>query len=107
MEDNNSDPQNITFMKEVYPSKFLDTELIREKISTLAEVLNKPHKFPVQWCSKIPIRYNCNVIFGELHRAKWIPSSFDKEIWKIRETCQNAGFSTNFLLKLSIVLKKK
>ena len=107
MEDSNSDPQNITFMKEVHPSKFLDRELIRENISILVQVLNKPHKFPVQWSSKIPIRYNCNVIFGELHRAKWIASSFDKEIWRIRETCQNAGFSTNFLLKLSIVLKKK
>ena len=107
MEDNNSDSQNIKLTKEVHPSNFLDTELIRENVSTLAQVLNKPHKFPVQWSSKIPIRYNCNVVSGELDRAKWIAFSFDKEIWRIEKHVEMLVFHHFFLLKLSIVLKKK
>ena len=90
-------------MVEVNPSKFSNTELIREKGSLLTQVFNKPHKFPVHWSFKIPIRYKHNTIIEELHRAKRIASNFDKEIQRIREKDWNAGL----LVKLSVILKKK
>ena len=94
-------------MKEVHPSKFLDTELIRENLSILAQVLNKPHKFPVQWSSKIPIRYNCNVVFGELDRAKWLAFSFDKEIWRIEKHVQMLVFHHFFFIETVHSFKKE
>ena len=75
----------IKLMVEVNPSKFSNTELVREKGSLLTQVFNKPHKFPVHWSFKIPIRYKHNTIIEELHRAKRIASNFDKEIQRIRE----------------------
>ena len=89
--------QNIKLTTEVNPSKFLDTELIRGKGSVLAQVFNKPHKFPVHCSSEIPIRYKRNAIIGELHRAKRITSNFGKEIRRIKEKYRNAGFPSNFV----------
>ena len=43
----NSYHQNIKLTVEVNPSRFLDTELIREERSILSQVFNKPHKFSV------------------------------------------------------------
>ena len=84
-EDLNSYHQNVKLMVEVNPSKLLDTGLIREKGSMLMQVFNEPHKFPVHWSSKIPIRYKRNAIIEELPRAKRIAFNFDKEIQRIRE----------------------
>ena len=95
--DLNSYHQNINLTVEVNPSKFLDTELIREKRSILTQVFNKLHKFPVHWSSKIPIRYKRNALIGHLHTAKRIASNFDKEIPRIREKYRNAGFPSNFV----------
>ena len=89
--------ENIKLTTEVNPSKFLDTELIRGKGSVLAQVFNKPHKFPAHCSSEIPIRYKRNAIIGELHRAKRITSNFGKEIWRIKEKYRNAGFPSNFV----------
>ena len=82
-EDLNSYHKSIKLTVDVNPSEFLDTELIREKGSILTQVFNKPHQFPVQWSFKIPMRYKCNAIIGELHRAKRIAYNFDKEIRRI------------------------
>ena len=54
-EDLNAYHQNIKLTVEVIPSKFLDTELISEKL---------------HWSSKVPVRYKRNANIGELHRAK-------------------------------------
>ena len=40
-------------------------------------------KLPVNWTSKISVRYKCNVIIGELHRAKKVASNFDMGIKRI------------------------
>ena len=85
LEDLNSYHQNIKLTMEVNSSTFFDTELIREKGSILMQVFNKSHKFPMNWGSKISIRYKHNAIIGELHRAQQIMPNFDKEMWRIRE----------------------
>ena len=40
-------------------------------------------KLPVHWTSEIPVRYKCNAIIRELHRAKKNASNFDIEIKRI------------------------
>ena len=60
-------------------TKFMDTELAREKGGITMQVFSKTTKLSVHWSSKIPVRYKCNAI-GELHRAKRIPSDFNKEL---------------------------
>ena len=96
-EDLDSYHQNIELMVEVNASKFLDTELIRQKRSILTQVFSKPNKFPVHWSSKIPIRYKRKAIIGDLHRVKRIESSLDKEIRRIRGKYRTAGFPSNFV----------
>ena len=61
-EDVNAYHQNCNLTVEVNPSKFLDTELIREKGPILMQVFHKLNKFPVHWSSEVPIRYKCNAI---------------------------------------------
>ena len=68
--------QNITV--EVNPSKFLDSELIREKGSILTQIFNKTKK-----------------------------SNFDKEIREIREKYRNAGFRSNLVNETIRNFKKK
>ena len=46
-EDLNSYRQNIKLTVEVNPSKFFNTERIREKRSILMQVFNTPNNFPV------------------------------------------------------------
>ena len=48
-----------------------------------------------------------NVVIEELHRAKRIVSSFDKEKWRVREKYQNAGFPSNFANEATHNFKKK
>ena len=43
------------------------------------QVFIKSTKLPVHWSSKIPVRYKCSAITGELHQAKGIGSDFNKE----------------------------
>ena len=105
--DLNSYHQNIKLTVEVNPSKFLDTELIREKRSILTQVFTKLHKFPVHWSSKIPIRYKRNALIGHLHTAKQIASNFDKEIRRIREKYRNAGFPSNIVNETILNFKKE
>ena len=62
-------------------TKFMDTEteLSREKGGITMQVFSETTKLSVHWSSKIPVRYKRNAI-GELHRAKRIPSDFNKEL---------------------------
>ena len=84
-EDLNSYHQNIKSTVEVNQSKFLDTKLIREKVSILTQVFIKPDKFSVRWSYKIPIRYKRNVVIGELQRAKRIAFNSYEEIQRISQ----------------------
>ena len=69
-EELNSYNENIKLTLEVNPTKFQDTELVRENGEITTQVFSKSTKLPVQWSSKIPVRYKRNAITGELHRAK-------------------------------------
>ena len=61
------------------------------------QVLSKSTKLPVHWSSKIPIRYKRNAITGELRQVKRIASDFNKELKRIRQKYQNAGFLLKIL----------
>ena len=54
-------------MLEVNPAKFPDTELVREIREITMQVFSKSTKLTVYWSSKIPVRYKCNAITGELN----------------------------------------
>ena len=69
-EELNSYNKNIKLRLEVNPTKFLDTELVRENGEITTQFFSKSTKLPVHWSSKIPVRYKRNAITGELHRAK-------------------------------------
>ena len=49
--------ENIKLTFEVNPTKFLDTELVRETGEETTQVFSKSTKLPVHWSSKIPVRY--------------------------------------------------
>ena len=69
-EELNSYNKNIKLRLDVNPTKFLDTELVRENGEITTQVFSKSTKLPVHWSSKIPVRYKRNAITGELHLAK-------------------------------------
>ena len=48
----------------------------------------KMKKFPVHWRSKVPVRYECNAVLGELHRAKKIACNSKIEIRRIVNNMQ-------------------
>ena len=61
------------------------------KIET--KVFNKSKKLPVHWYLKSPVKYKCNSIKGELHRAKRIANNFNFEVIL---KFASAGFPRNF-----------
>ena len=54
-------------------------------------------KLPVHWISKIPVRYKCNAIINELHKAKKTSANFDIEIKRIINKYTAAGFPSRFV----------
>ena len=96
-EELNSHNENIKLTLEVNPTKFLDTELVRENGEITMQVFSKSTKLPVHWSSKILVRYKRNAITGELNRAKRIASDFNKELKRIRQKYRNARFSLKFI----------
>ena len=68
---------------------------LNEKIET--KVNRKLNKLPVPWSSNIPKRYKINAINGDLHRAKWIATDFEKEIVQIKEKFLVANFPSRFI----------
>ena len=96
-EKRNSYIENRKLTLEVNPTKSLETELVRENEEIIMQVLSKSTKLPVHWSSKIPIRYKRNAITGELRQVKRIASDFNKELKRIRQKYQNAGFLLKIL----------
>ena len=96
-EELNSYNEKIKLTFEVNPTKFLDTELVRETGEVTTQVFSKSTKLPVHWSSKIPVRYKGNAITGELHRAKRIASDFNTELKRIRKKYRNVGFPLKFI----------
>ena len=78
-EELNSYNENIKLRLKVNPTKFLNIELFGGNGEIKTQVFSKSIKFSVHWISKLPVRYKCNAITGELHRAKRIASDFNKE----------------------------
>ena len=96
-EELNSYNRNIKLTFEINPEKFLDTELIRENGEITTQVFSKSTKLLVHWNSKIPVRYKTNALTGELNRAKRVAPYFNKELNRIRQKYQNAGFPLKFI----------
>ena len=96
-EELNSYNRNIKLTFEINPEKFLDTELIRENGEITTQVFSKSTKLRVHWNSKIPVRYKTNTLTGELNRAKRVAPDFNKELKRIRQKYQNAGFPLKFI----------
>ena len=96
-EELNSYNEDIKLTLEVNPTKFLDTELVRENGEVTTQVFSKSTKLLVHWSSKIPFRHKRNAINGKLHRAKRIVSDFNKELKRIRQKYRNAGFPLKFI----------
>ena len=71
------------------------------------QVFSKSTKLPVPCSSKIPVRYKCNAITGELHRAKRTASDFNKELKRIRQKYRNAGFPLKFINETILKEEKK
>ena len=99
----NSYHQKIKLTLELDPTKFLDTEIIRSNSKITTQVYNKMKKLPAYWTSKIPVRYKCNAIISELHRAKKIASNFDIEIKRIVNKYTEARFPSRFAVILIVV----
>ena len=89
--------ENIKLTLEVNTTKFLDTELVTENGEITMQVFSKSTKLPVHWSSKTPVRYKGNAVTEELNQAKRIASDFNKELKRIRQKYQNAGFSLKFI----------
>ena len=89
--------ENIKLTLEVNTTKFLDTELVTENGEITMQLSSKSTKLPVQWSSKIPVRYKANAITEELNQIKRIASDFNKELKRIRQKYQNARFSLKFI----------
>ena len=98
-EELNSHDENIKQTLEVNPTKFLDTELVRENGEITMQVFSKSPKLPVYWSSKIPVSYKDNAISGEINRAKRIAPDFNKELKRMWQKHRNAGFSLIFINK--------
>ena len=71
--------------------------MVTENREITMQVSSKSTKLPVQWSSKIPVRYMGNAITEELNQAKRIASDFNKELKRIRQNYQNAKFSLKFI----------
>ena len=82
---------------EINPPKFLDTEIIILNNEVVTSVHRKESKLPVLWESKVPKHYKRSTLLGELHRAKRIPSNFQKEVKNIKEKFSKANFPRRFI----------
>ena len=62
------------------PQRFLDTNLEVQNGTVITSVNCKETKLPLTpWESKIPKKYKCKVIIGDLHRSKRITTDFTEE----------------------------
>ena len=88
----NTYPDNIKLTIEENPTKLLDTEIVRHNSDIITKVYTRSSKFPVHWGSKIPLRYKCNTITRELHRANKIALNFSNEAKRKKIKHLPAGF---------------
>ena len=90
---NNHHP-NIKHITETMPQKFLDTKIIYKDNQIKTKVNRNQKNLSVHWTSKIPKRYERNVINADLNRATRIGSTFTAEIQT--STLKVLNFATFF-----------
>ena len=83
---------NIKLTIEENPTKFLDTEIVRHNSAIITKVYTRSNKFPIDWSSKIPLRYKCNTITGDLHTTNKYASNFSNETRRTKTKYLQAGF---------------
>ena len=88
----NTYQNNITLTIEQNPTEILDAEIKRNNSAIITKIYTRSNKFHVHWSSKMPLRYKCNTITGELHRANKIASNFSNETKRIKIKNLLAGF---------------
>ena len=100
---NNHHP-NIKHIIETMPQKFLDTKIIYKDNQIKTKVNRNQKNLSVHWTSKIPKRYERNVINADLNRATRIGSTFTAEIQT--STLKVLNFATFFYFRENLYLRK-
>ena len=98
---NNRHP-NIKHIIETMPQKFLDTKIIYKDNQIKTKVNRNQKNLSVHWTSKIPKRYERNVINADLNRATRIGSTFTAEIQT--STLKVLNFATFFYFRENLYL---
>ena len=83
-EELNSHNENIKLTLEVNPTKFLDTELVRENREITMQVFSSHKCYMCTGVQKF-LWYKHNAVTGELNQAKWTAFDFNKELKRIRQ----------------------
>ena len=100
---NNHHP-NIKHITKTMPQKFLDTKIIYKDNQIKTKVNRNQKNISVHWTSKIPKRYERNVINVDLNRATRIESTFTAEIQA--STLKVLNFATFFYFRENLYLRK-
>ena len=95
---------NIKHIIETMPQKFLDTKIIYKDNQIKTKVNRNQKNLSVHWTSKIPKRYERNVINADLNRATRIGSTFTAEIQT--STLKVLNFATFFYFRENLYLRK-
>ena len=98
--------EKIKLTIEENPTRFLDTEIVRHNSAIITKVYTRSNKFPVHWSSNIPLRYKCNAITGDLHRANKIVSNFSNEK-RMKIKYLQTSFPINVIMMFFIDLTNK
>ena len=106
-EDLDSYHQNIELMVEVNASKFLDTELIRQKRSILTQVFSKPNKFLYTGVPKFPSDINARLSLEIFIESNELSPVWIKKYGELEENIELLVFHQILLMKLSTIKKKR
>ena len=87
------------------PSNFLDTELIREKGSTLTQGFNKPHKFSLHWSVKITI--SAVLLLENFREQNELRPILIQNNGELEKNIEMLVFHQLSITKLSVILKKE
>ena len=88
---------NIKLTMEEKLTRFLETKIMRYNSAVMTKVYTRSKKFPVHGISKIPLRYKCNAITGELHWSNKTPSDLSNEMERIKIKYLQADFPVHII----------
>ena len=83
---------------------FLDTSLNLNNSIYNFKIYRKTTKQPTHWSSKIPKRYKCNIILGDLHWFYCISSYFSEEIKSISHKYEKADYLKCFINSIVLIV---